>query len=234
MFENSLSWFGVSRCSERRGGARGYDGSAASRLGEFAAYNATTGEKLWSFDTGLGIISAPMAYSIAGTQYISLLVGYGGSAGSGIPLFRHGWKFGLQPRRLLTFKLDGKEQLPPTPPPDMTVNPVVVEGFEPEAAKVNRGIVLYHTVCTNCHGGMLAAESVAPDLRESVLAANRDSFQAILVDGILAGRGMPLFDDLSPEDVESIYHYVRFGAMVEGGEEIEIDMDECTFCGIAN
>ena len=203
-------------------------------LGEFAAYNATTGEKLWSFDTGLGIISAPMTYSIAGTQYISLLVGYGGSAGSGIPLFRHGWKFGLQPRRLLTFKLDGQEQLPPTPPPDMTVNPVVVEGFEPEAAKVNRGIVLYHTVCTNCHGGMLAAESVAPDLRESVLAANRDSFQAILVDGILAGRGMPLFDDLSPEDVESIYHYVRFGAMVEGGEEIEIDMDECTFCGIAN
>ena len=203
-------------------------------LGEFAAYNATTGEKLWSFDAGLGIISAPMTYSIAGTQYISLLVGYGGSAGSGIPLMRHGWKFGLQPRRLLTFKLDGRERLPPTPPPDTTVNPVLVEGFELEASKVDRGIILYHTVCTNCHGGMLAAESVAPDLRESQLAANFEAFQAVLVDGILAGNGMPLFDDLSPEDVESIYHYVRFGAMTAGGEEIELDMDDCAFCGFSN
>ena len=202
--------------------------------GYLNGYNATTGEKLWSFYAGLGIISAPMTYAVDGVQYISLLVGYGGSAGSGAPVMRHGWKYGKQPRRLLTFSLNGDKPLPDTPPPSMEVEPILVEGFEPVGAKVQRGIVMYHTVCAHCHGGMLAAESVAPDLRESPIAANFDLFESVLKDGILAQRGMPTYDDLTEEDIEGIYHFVRFGAMSAGGQAPKLNMDDCTFCGFAN
>ena len=206
----------------------------ATALGEFFAFDATTGQKLWEFDVGLGVISAPMTFSVDGTQYISLLVGYGGTAASGIPLFKHGWKFGLQPRRLLTFKLDGTLPLPETPPPDHEVRPFVVEGFEPEGARVQRGMMLYHTTCVACHGGMLAAESVAPDLRESALSGELQALRAVLQQGLFAQRGMPLYDDLSDEDVEDIYHFIRYGAMTAGGEPLEMSMEDCTFCGLSN
>lgn len=198
------------------------------------AYDATTGNKLWSFHTGLGIISAPMTYAVDGKQYISLLVGYGGSAGSGIPLMREGWKYKAQPRRLLTFALGAKNPLPETAPPSFDINPVLVDGFQPDAKKINHGILMYHTVCAHCHGGFLNAESVAPDLRESALSANLDSFAAVLKTGTLANRGMPLYDDLTDDDIEGIYHFVRYGAMTVGGEKVDIDMNDCTFCGFAN
>ena len=201
--------------------------------GIFAAYDALTGQELWSFNAGLGMVSAPMTYAIGDAQYVSILVGYGGSAGSGIPQFKHGWKFGLQPRRLLTFKLHGERELPETPPPDITVEPILVEGFDPDPEKVARGIVMYHTICGHCHGGLLAAESVAPDLRESLLAANLEAFSALLKGGALAQRGMPLYDDLTDADIEGLYHYVRFGAATVGQEIESPDMGDCTFCGMS-
>ena len=202
--------------------------------GYLNGYDAITGENLWSFYAGLGIISAPMTYSVNGTQYISLLVGYGGTAGSGIPLMRQGWKFGLQPRRLLTFKLDGDRSLPPTPPPSHEVNPVIVEGFELDGQKVQRGIVIYHNTCVACHGGMLEAESVGPDLRESQISANYEVFRSLLLEGFLAASGMPSYSDLNEEDIEGLYHFIRFGALGTAGELPEMNMEDCTFCGLSN
>ena len=46
--------------------------------GYFSAYDAATGERLWRFNAGLGIIAAPISYSVGGKQYVSVLVGYGG------------------------------------------------------------------------------------------------------------------------------------------------------------
>jgi len=113
------------------------------------------------------------------------------------------------------------------------VEPVLVEGFEPDPEKVARGIVMYHTTCAHCHGGLLASESVAPDLRESLIAANLDAFKAVLRNSALAARGMPLYDDLTDADIEGLYHYVRFGAATVGQDIESPDMDDCTFCGIA-
>ena len=42
--------------------------------GEFSAYHARTGEKLWKLDVGLGIAAPPITYSIKGRQYVALLV----------------------------------------------------------------------------------------------------------------------------------------------------------------
>ena len=46
--------------------------------GHFDAWNATTGELLWRFQTGSGIHSSPITYSIDGKQYVDVPSGWGG------------------------------------------------------------------------------------------------------------------------------------------------------------
>jgi alcohol dehydrogenase (cytochrome c) len=43
--------------------------------GNFNAYNATTGEKLWSFQAGAGVNSAPMSFALDGKQHIAVAAG---------------------------------------------------------------------------------------------------------------------------------------------------------------
>jgi alcohol dehydrogenase (cytochrome c) len=43
--------------------------------GSFNAYNATTGQKLWSFHAGAGVNSAPMTFVIDGKQYVAVAAG---------------------------------------------------------------------------------------------------------------------------------------------------------------
>ena len=44
-----------------------------------AAYRATDGKQLWQFDAGTGIIAPPMTFSIGGTQYLTVMAGWGGA-----------------------------------------------------------------------------------------------------------------------------------------------------------
>jgi len=46
--------------------------------GHIDAWNATTGELLWRFQSGSGIHSSPIAYSVAGKEYIAVPSGWGG------------------------------------------------------------------------------------------------------------------------------------------------------------
>jgi alcohol dehydrogenase (cytochrome c) len=46
--------------------------------GNFNAYHARTGELLWQFQTGSGIHSNPVTYSVKGKQYIAVPTGWGG------------------------------------------------------------------------------------------------------------------------------------------------------------
>jgi alcohol dehydrogenase (cytochrome c) len=46
--------------------------------GHFNAWDAKTGELLWQFQTGSGIHSSPMTYSVGGKQYIAIPSGWGG------------------------------------------------------------------------------------------------------------------------------------------------------------
>ena len=50
--------------------------------GDLVAYAADSGESLWRFPLGLGIAAPPITYSIAGRQYLALLVGWGSVASS--------------------------------------------------------------------------------------------------------------------------------------------------------
>ena len=43
------------------------------------AFNAESGEELWSFQTGSGIISMPITWEDDGKQYVGIASGYGGA-----------------------------------------------------------------------------------------------------------------------------------------------------------
>ena len=47
--------------------------------GFFKAFNAETGEQLWEFQTGTGVISPPITWEQDGEQYIGVTTGYGGA-----------------------------------------------------------------------------------------------------------------------------------------------------------
>jgi quinohemoprotein ethanol dehydrogenase len=177
--------------------------------GKFVAYDARNGTQLWHFNAGLGIISAPMSFSRNNKQYVSVLVGYGGTTAAYGKFMDAGWKYGRQPRRLLTFALGGKATLPITPGPDFTVkaldNPDLVINEADVAA--GRGLFIQ---CAACHGvGLQATGTPGPDLRESALAVNLEVFRTILKEGPLMERGMPRFEMLSDDQIRQLHSYIR-------------------------
>jgi quinohemoprotein ethanol dehydrogenase len=180
--------------------------------GYFSAYDSSNGGRLWRFNAGLGIIAAPISYSIGSRQQISVLVGYGGQTAIASDLMHVGWKYGAQPRRLLTFALGGDAVLPPSAPPTMTVNAVDDSAIQLNQADVAAGHAIF-LACAACHGRELVSTGgPAPDLRESRLALNPDSFWSVVHDGALIQRGMPDFKSFTREQVMQIYAYIRAGA----------------------
>jgi quinohemoprotein ethanol dehydrogenase len=180
--------------------------------GYFSAYDATSGKRLWHFNAGLGIVAAPMSYSVHGKQYVSVLVGYGGTTAALSSVLNAGWKFGAQPRRLLTFSLGGDRVLPPSPPPDMKVHALDDPSLKLDNAWVAKGKAM-SLYCIACHGpGFAGAGAPAPDLRESHLALSEDAFRTVVHDGTLMQSGMPRFEMLSRDQVHAIYQFLRASA----------------------
>jgi quinohemoprotein ethanol dehydrogenase len=176
--------------------------------GYIDVYDATTGKRLWRYNAGLGVMAQPISYAVGGKQYISVLVGFGGSAGASGPVQDMGWKYNAQPRRVLTFALGGKVALPPSAPPDRTVHAVDDPAVTLNEADVAAGAKA-GAICSLCHGPALQAGSLAPDLRESHLALDFENLWAVLHDGSLAQNGMPRFDNLTRDQVRQIQSYIR-------------------------
>ncbi len=178
--------------------------------GQFEAFRANTGEKIWSASAQSGITAGPISYTVNGEQYIAILAGWGGS----LPLAAG--EVGLQsPRlnnvpRMLAFKLGGKASLPPVPevkpqvltPPHATASPTTVK----------KGEELYQSYCSGCHGDVAVSGGVLPDLRYSGALVSEQWF-SIVRDGMLAPYGMVGFSkEVSREDAEAIRAYVIFRA----------------------
>ena len=180
--------------------------------GTVNAYDAKTGTRLWQFDAGLGIIGAPMSYSIGGKQYVSILVGYGGTAAAYGKFMDVGWKFGQQTRRVLTFALGGTATLAKMPGPDFTVHalddPKLV--LDPKDVAAGRALSVQ---CAACHGvGLHSTGTPAPDLRESGIALQLDSLRDLLKSGALMDQGMPRFEYLTDDQTRQLYAYIRYRA----------------------
>jgi quinohemoprotein ethanol dehydrogenase len=176
--------------------------------GYLCVYDAGTGARLWQFNAGLGIIAAPISYMVGKRQYVSVLVGYGATNMMGV--MNAGWKFGAQPRRLLTFALDGKATLPPGAAQDFTVHAVDDPALQINDDDVQRGAGLFTLRCSGCHGiDVVSAGPPAPDLRESQVALRRDGFARVVHDGVLVSLGMPAFTDLGDAQLNDLYVYIR-------------------------
>jgi quinohemoprotein ethanol dehydrogenase len=176
--------------------------------GDLAAYSADQGKDLWHFDAKLGIIAPPISYELDGHQYISILVGWGGAVLSQ-DLMPVGWKYRAQPRRLLTFALDGTASLPQTAPPDFTVDAVVDPNFAADPKLIEQGAKLYFThQCIVCHGADAKSAGIAPDLRESTIISQLAAVTKVLREGVLSSKGMPKFSELSDTDIASLQQYV--------------------------
>lgn len=187
-----------------------------SVTGEFAAYHARTGEKLWSVNVGSGISAPPISYEVDGRQYVSLLVGWGGAAtslGGGTALSQFGWSYGAQTRQLLTFALDGKAPMPDVGQPRVP-QPLAPAEFRIDAGLAEKGQVLYTRHCVICHGAGAASGGYAPDLRASPVFLSADALRSVVMGGAKRATGMPRYTDLNESDLEQLQHYVRQQAAI--------------------
>jgi quinohemoprotein ethanol dehydrogenase len=201
--------WGVSRQTVSNGGALVTAGDLVfqgTATGRFLAHHADTGERLWEIDAGTGILAAPISYSVDGVQYIAIAAGWGGgfALNGGEAAAAAGVRGG---GRLLAFRLDGRaEMLPPPPPaPERHLPPAPPEGSE---ALVERGASLFAAHCAACHGVGAVGGGVTPDLR-FIAPAMREAFSDVVLGGSLRTRGMPTFADiLEPAQLEPIRLYL--------------------------
>lgn len=176
--------------------------------GKLLAYNAKTGEIVWTFDAGLGISAPPITYKINGRQYISLLVGFGGGyARGGLDAYNLGWSYNTHKRRLITFSLEGTVDLPALPPRHFP-KPIVDVNFKIDKKKAAEGMNEYWK-CFLCHGDNMFSGGMAPDMRASPIPLNKEVFTAIVRDGLKNTMGMPSFPDMTDEQIESLMHFIR-------------------------
>lgn len=177
--------------------------------GKFVAYHASTGKELWTYDAGLGISAPPITYKIGGKQYVSLLVGWGG-AFAGVGNVNLGWDYGKQTRRLIVFSLDGKASVPKQPLPFFP-KPINDPDFRIKDSLVMKGRELYWQ-CFSCHGANVVAKGMAPDLRASPIPLQFEAFKEVVKNGAKVNMGMPVYPDMSDDELLSLMHFIRKAA----------------------
>ncbi len=165
---------------------------------QLAAYNAATGEQLWTFDAQSAVLAAPITYELDGEQYLAWSVG-GSSPGN---------YFAPSYGRMLVFKAGGTAMLPPnvtyTPPelnpPPSTASPEVIA----------RGAEVYTGNCAVCHGNNgVQQRSSFPNLTLSALLYSQEGFDAVVLNGARLARGMDNFSDrVAPEDSVAVREYI--------------------------
>lgn len=174
--------------------------------GEFVAYHASTGERLWSAPAQTGIVAAPVSYAVNGEQYIAVAAGWGG----GFPLTAGeiaDRSSGVVNRsRVLVYKLGSKSLLPPTkqvvravpePPTSLASEQQIAEGHR-----------LYMRFCHVCHGDRAISASSIPDLRH-MDADTHELFESIVLGGLRHEQGMVGFaGKIDARDAENVHAYL--------------------------
>jgi len=182
-----------------------FEGTAG---GNFEAYRADHGQKLWSFAAQTGVMAGPVTYASGGEQYVAVLAGWGGvfPLAAGEVSFASGRVRNLS--RVLVFKLGGKAGLPVQPPveqPRLTALP-----NSATHAIIRKGERLFQSYCAGCHGDVAVSGGVLPDLRQSNTLSDETWFDIVLR-GNLQSQGMVAFSkELSRGDAAAIRSYVIF------------------------
>ncbi|MDD9941247.1 MAG: PQQ-dependent dehydrogenase, methanol/ethanol family [Myxococcales bacterium] len=182
-----------------------FQGTAA---GNFSAYDAKSGKRLWAFETQAGVLAAPVTYAVDGVQYLTVVVGWGGAAALSAGVAAQKGALAGNKSRVLTFRLDATGKLPTAePPPVPQQAPPTRFG---DQAKNQQGMALFHTHCMTCHGSSaVMAGGVLPDLRWSKALGSPERWNKIVLSGSHENQGMVgLSEVLSPEQSDAIRAYV--------------------------
>jgi quinohemoprotein ethanol dehydrogenase len=192
--------------------------------GEFSAYAADTGHKLWSISTGSSIQSVPVTFKAAGAQYVVIAVGMGSMSRNfnatsvmATPEARRG------PSRLLAFRLGATMTFPyPQTVLPMVPKPPAQTGSTDVIQSGSRLFIEY--TCENCHSpaadgsGAWILNGAIPDLRYMPQEVHQQ-FLAIVLGGSRRTYGMPGFADGIPnypivsakmtlEEAQAIHAYI--------------------------
>jgi quinohemoprotein ethanol dehydrogenase len=164
---------------------------------EFVAYNATTGERLWEFDTKTSVFAAAISYALDEEQYVALAVG--GPADGGY--------YAPNGARLLVFKLGSNTALPDLPA--FTQRPIAPPPQFATSEVIAAGEAVFNDNCQLCHGRGGAARSSFPDLRRTPALHDQGLFDTIVLGGALSANGMASFSDrLEDGDTEALRAYL--------------------------
>jgi quinohemoprotein ethanol dehydrogenase len=183
---------------------------SGNHKGEFNAYNATTGEKLWSAPTQARVVAAASTFLVDGKQHVAVLVG-----ARGLPNNQKRTNpLSANNSRVLVYKAGGTASLPAEMPavgansPRVKIDPPLLTASN---ETVFAGEQAFAANCAVCHGqgAVPGAGSIAPDLRYSGLLPFRNGWNPTVRDGERAARGMPGFGaTLSEETTDSILAYI--------------------------
>jgi PQQ-dependent dehydrogenase (methanol/ethanol family) len=168
--------------------------------GLFRAYSADQGKELWKFQSQRGVMAGPISYRVKGVQYVAVIGGYGGSMGmaTSSSFMRRPPPNGV----MMAFRIDGKAKLAPLQPEQPAPLVTSADRFTPD--QLAEGRKQFFTYCTICHEG-----PVNPNLLRSPVAADREAWKSVVIDGVLAPRGMISFKPyLTTAQAEAVRGYV--------------------------
>jgi glucose dehydrogenase/mono/diheme cytochrome c family protein len=189
--------------------------------GEFVAYNATTGEQLWSFQTGAGANAAAAVYESNGQEHVVELAG--GNALAGSPHGDNLWQFSLTgtkspvaapttPTTAITHAGTGKKKEEPKKEEAKKEEPKKEEPKKEASvpsvstASVAAGKTIFADNCSTCHGIAGTGGNGGPNLN----AMERAHSVAGVIKQLTEPLGaMPSFKEvLSAKEKEEVADFV--------------------------
>ncbi|HEY4341314.1 MAG TPA: PQQ-dependent dehydrogenase, methanol/ethanol family [Steroidobacteraceae bacterium] len=180
-------------------------------LGTFVALRATDGRALWSWNTPDAMAGGPVTYLVNGEQYVAVISGALSYSGTATPRVRHNG-------RMLAFKLNGTGTFPADPGPAPPPNPPTQVGRPDQVAL---GETIYGKRCGLCHGFDTVSSNIVPDLRRSAFLTSPEGWQAVVIGGALASRGMISWkDSVTPAQAEAVRAFVG-----ERARSLKLDLD---------
>jgi quinohemoprotein ethanol dehydrogenase len=186
--------------------------------GELVAYDAETGDELWSFQMGAGANTTPTVFEMDGTEYIAFYAG-----GNSLAASTHGddmWLFSLE-GELDEVAAGGKaeqgehageeaeiEESEGSPSEAEGKAGTDGEGVEEESSGGNAmaGQTVFAENCSVCHGADGLGGNGGPDLTTQPKAKTLNGAIQQVTEG---GGGMPAFaENLSTAEIEDVAAYV--------------------------
>jgi quinohemoprotein ethanol dehydrogenase len=200
---------------------------------QFVAYDAKSGQQVWSFKAQAPIVAAPMSYRVDGRQYVTVLTGNGSQGGGLLATANAAYRTDYAlPRHVLTFALGGQDKLPAFEPPALV--PPADPDFKPDPERIKLGAMAFGTSsCLVCHGMNAVGGGAAPDLRYSPIIVNADAFKAVVKGGALKLAGMPPFAQLPDDRLELIRYYLRFRALQAPADDAALKAGQPPKTGIS-